>query len=201
MAREVSAGDGGGGVACHAEGRWRLRDEEQGHFSTRYPSRTIRDDLMRWRRSIIWIGCGAFVLAATALAYFMDPIFVSYHADRMRVHVDVIEKKAAAASSGFDDAIERYEYHRDRLVAYCALVHKVYILERLHKADDAEFWKKIDDRFPDSPYAEMSYPTDDSARRLSVWDSPDRISDWDRFVSEYGEPLDEEGEPIEVITN
>jgi hypothetical protein len=84
-----------------------------------------------------------------------------------------------------------YEWSRDELVRLGYLVRREYVLKYINSpsAEADALWRCLAQRFPENMYVQGSSPlAGPKPFRLSVWDTPDRIAAWDKFIALHDVP-------------
>ena len=83
------------------------------------------------------------------------------------------------------------------MVALGDLAYQEFVFTQITvgSRESADFWKRLTQAFPHNIYVtgpEIDVDVDYTRQRIPftfrVWDSPERIPDWDRFVKEHDVP-------------
>jgi len=83
--------------------------------------------------------------------------------------------------------LERYEYHRNKVVQWGELAHREFLLQHIVKpSDEAEqLWRRLQQAFPDNIHVTSTCPRTPEPMRIEVWDHPSRMSQWEAFMAEH----------------
>jgi len=98
--------------------------------------------------------------------------------------------KVGPSSSAQGELIRDYVYHRDRLVKLGWLQERVFRLRHVRPATgrQREFWQAAQQLFPNHFHLALRKSEDGGYLELVVWDRPERMHEWERFVVENDVP-------------
>jgi len=128
------------------------------------------------------------LLAVIALTVVASPFvgrwgLIAWHAYRMRAAFG----KAGTSPGGY---FQRYEESREKLVDLGYLARKEFRLKHIlvPSEESHKFWSLSLKVSPGSAHITMSGDEPETPDALIVWDRPDRMTEWERFVSKYDVP-------------
>lgn len=83
-----------------------------------------------------------------------------------------------------------YLYYRDALVQIGYLTNRVFPLRHISvpSEESREFWKLVHKHFPENIYVRLQGYETNRPDQLVVWDTPDNMAPWERFIAEYDSP-------------
>jgi len=144
----------------------------------------------------ILIGVTALLVCGGVAAFRVHDIQVHYHRWRMeRAHQAYLGAKTI--SGGFvviqvpNDAVDRYEYHRQKLVELRDIVERQYVLKHLEiPTDESKHFSKllVSRDCPSHIDFESPYPDKPRLLQVTIWCYPPHVSEWDRFIAEHDVP-------------
>lgn len=141
-------------------------------------------------RAFVVVGCVVMGILISVVLVFQKPIRIAYHRSKME-SAWATYNSTPKQSDGYvfyddENALEQYEYHRDRLVDLGHLTHAQFVFPH----EDAKeihrwLWDRIRASFPDNRHPTLKWPEN----MLEVWDRPENIPNWQRFVEKTREEI------------
>ena len=150
------------------------------------------------RRRLIVATIATLVVVGAAVVINTRPVQVRYHNWQMqRAWHQMYSNPLPPKGDGLiayapGEALQRYEYHRQRLVALGDVAERHYTFKHLKvRTDESNHFSKLILRGPRPKCIDFSspYPTEPPATskpmQLTVWCSPADTADWDEFVAKH----------------
>jgi hypothetical protein len=129
------------------------------------------------------------LLLVVALCFAYRPLVGSWHFYQMeRCYREAL--KVGPTSSAQGELVRAYVYHRDRLVKLGWLEERVFRLRHVRPASgrQRELWQAARQLFPNHFHLALRKSGDGGYLELVVWDRPERMREWERFVVENDVP-------------
>lgn len=140
------------------------------------------------------------VFLVVVLCFAYRPLVGTWHFYQMeRCYRDAL--KVGPYSSAQGELIRAYLYHRDRLLMLGWLEERAFRLRHIKPATgrQREFWGAAQQLFPNHFHLALRKSEDGGYFDLVVWDRPERMREWERFLVENDVPDVGMGEDCEVI--
>jgi hypothetical protein len=137
---------------------------------------------MRLRHASLWVMPLVFIALAFVGA---KPLRIAWYKYQARASWDRAVRMPPSGRQ--HELLEEHAYYRDALVQMGYLTKRVFTLKCISvpSEDSREFWKLIERRFPENIYVRLTGYETNTLDQLTVWDTKDRMQEWERFVTEY----------------
>jgi len=159
-----------------------------------------RPSLAEGSRRRVRLLVGVATIGLLVMLASWQPAVIAYHRRHMMsAWNDCVNARQPSKTESFPQQVilrhgdnpnlhwERYEYHRDRLVAWGELAHREFVLQHIvaQSEESKELWRRLVQTFPGHIHVTSPWPRTPEPMRIEVWDHPGRLAQWEAFVAEH----------------
>lgn len=155
-----------------------------------YSNKGLQDGTTKKRnKALILLALVVMVLLAAGVVIRSKSAAIMYHKYRIDALLNEEPEYDESSGLGFygDEWCRAFDRHRDKLTELGYLVQRDFPLETI-KHSSLRFrrlWEEIAQRFPDNPYALGRGNTSSSFAVIAVWDTPEKLPEWERIVKAH----------------
>jgi hypothetical protein len=136
------------------------------------------------------VGVVLLLVIVALVAFGRLPALVAWHKWRMESALQNAYRLGPVPRQS--DYIESHNYHRQWLVDLGYFEHRTFRLKHImtHTPEYRRCWNLMEQAFPFTGYinVESGWPEKPTPMVLEVWDRPERMPLWEKFVQEHDVP-------------